>query len=95
MGWYQLDINLKKARLSEPFNFVTEPVSKMSDKMEKWRISSLQWNPLNMAAHKRGVLTANIDLAPYRRKTRGLTGGEGPVRRPSGGRGRDRERSRG
>ena len=53
MGWYQLDVNLKKHRLSEPFNFVSLPVTQMSDRLEKWRIDNKQWNPLIMRAYQR------------------------------------------
>ena len=95
MGWYQLDVNLKKHRLSDPFDFVALPVSQMSDRMEKWRISDHQWIPLIMKAHNKGVPTADIDFGPRAPRQRKRIGGEGPEKRPGRGRGRGRSRGRG
>ena len=95
MGWYQLDVNLKKHRLSEHFDFVSMPVTKMSDRMEKWRIDSKQWIPLIMKAHQKGVPTADIDLGPRTGPLRKQAGGEGPGGRTGRGRGRGRRRGRG
>ena len=94
MGWYQLDVNLKKHRLSEPFNFVSLPVTRMSDRLEKWRIDNKQWNPLIMRAHQKGVPTADIDYGPGWRPGVNTAGGEGPLRRPGRGKGRGRGRGR-
>ena len=46
MGWYQLDVNLKK--LSDPFDFVSLSIRRTRERTEKWRVDGNQWIPLIM-----------------------------------------------
>ena len=81
MGWYQLDVQVSKHKLSEPFDFVTVRVGSRTD---KWRVSDELWDAMMSNARKHNIPTADVDFVPRPRA----------VRRPGRGRGRRGGRGR-
>ena len=80
LGWYQLDVNVGRDRLTEPFDFTT---IQSGARAEKWRVANIHWKEMMEEAAKRGVPTADVDLVPRLRHERARRGGRGRGRRRS------------